>query len=183
MLSRILALLGEYHERYPLRAGMPREELKSRLGLSVRAFNQAVSRASRQGKLAETETLVALQSHRVELSPGQQQQVSRLLSAFDRSPYSPPTPSESEALVGPDVLAALIQQGRLVRVSDSVLLSASAYQEMTEAVIRHFEDNSRVTLAQVRDMFGTSRKYAQALLEHLDQKRVTKRVGDERLLL
>jgi selenocysteine-specific elongation factor len=53
---------------------------------------------------------------------------------------------------------------------------------MTQAVIHHLQREGSITLAQVRDMFSTSRKYAQALLEHLDDKRVTKRVGDERIL-
>jgi selenocysteine-specific elongation factor len=162
---------------------MPREELKSRLGLTVRAFNQAIARAVSLGELRETETSIALQTHRVEFSTAQREQVGRLMSAFQNNPFSPPTLAESETLVGDHVLAALVEQGRLVRLSSNVLLEASAYQQMTEGVVQHLQDNSRITLAQVRDMFGTSRKYAQALLEHLDERRVTKRVGDERLLL
>ena len=53
---------------------------------------------------------------------------------------------------------------------------------MVARVTQHLRDEGTVTLAQVRDMFGTSRKYAQGLLEHLDRERVTRRVGDERVL-
>lgn len=181
--ATLLSLLRGYHQRYPLRAGMPREELKSRLGLSARAFNQAITRAASRGAVVQTEKALSLSEHRVILSPAQQRQVDSLLRLFQRNPYSPPTAAESEAMTGSDVLAALIEQGKLVRVSDAVLFSSAAYQEMTRAIVAYLRRENRITLAQVRDMFATSRKYAQALLEHLDDQHVTKRVGDERILL
>jgi len=180
--DQIASHLREYHQRYPLRAGMPREELKSRLGLSPRAFSEAVSRATSQGTLMEAEALLSLADHRVVLTPDQQRRTGELLRAFQQNPYSPPTVAESEAMVGADVLAALIEQGKLVKVSDVVLFSAEAYEQMTRAVTDHLQHEGRITLAQVRDLFNTSRKYAQALLEHLDDQRVTRRVGDERVL-
>jgi selenocysteine-specific elongation factor len=182
LLQRIVELLQDYHKRYPLRGGMPREELKSRLGLSPRAFSEAIGKAATQGVLVETEAMLALAEHRVTLGHEQQRQVNKLLEAFAQSPYSPPSLAESEALVGAEVLAALIEQGQLIKVSDTVLFAAETYTKMTQAIISHLQREGSITLAQVRDMFSTSRKYAQALLEHLDDKRITKRVGDERIL-
>jgi selenocysteine-specific elongation factor len=180
--ERIAGLLGEYHTRYPLRAGMPREELKSRLGLSPRAFSEAVGRASAEGLVVEMESVLSLANHRVSFSREQQSQVDRLLAAFSQNPHSPPSLTECEAVVGSDVLAALIEQSVLVKVSDSVVFTDAAYKQMTQAITIHLQRDGSITLAQVRDMFSTSRKYAQALLEHLDDKRVTRRVGDERVL-
>lgn len=182
LLERMTALLREYHQRYPLRAGMPREELKSRLHVPARAFNEIVTKAARQGTLGETETVLFLSEHRVVFTPEQQCKINELLRVFQKNPYSPPSLAESEVLVGTEVLAALIEQGKLVKVSDTVLFSAEAYQTMIQAVVDHLKREGRITLAQVRDMFTTSRKYAQALLEHLDDKRITKRIGDERIL-
>lgn len=182
LVERITELLAEYHSRNPLRAGMPREELKSRLGLGVRVFNEAVGRATSEKVVTDTESTVALASHQVRFSNEQQRRIDRLLQVFAQNAYSPPSIGECEAQVGPDVLAALIQQGVLVKVSDTVLFSSGTYQEMTRAVIDHLQRDGSITLAQVRDMFSTSRKYAQALVEHLDDKRVTRRVGDERVL-
>ncbi len=183
LLATLVSLLRDYHERFPLRTGMPREELKSRLGLSARAFNQAVTRAASQGALVETETALALSEHRIILSAAQQRQVDSLLRMFHQNPYSPPTLAESESMVGSDVLSTLIDQGKLVKVSETVLFSSEAYQKMTRAIMDYLRRDNRITLAQVRDMFATSRKYAQALLEHLDDQHITKRVGDERILL
>lgn len=70
----------------------------------------------------------------------------------------------------------------MVKVSDGVVFSATAYNEMVDKVIAYAKERGKVTLAEVRDMLGTSRKYAQALLEYMDEKKLTRRVGDERVL-
>jgi selenocysteine-specific elongation factor len=66
-------------------------------------------------------------------------------------------------------------------VSESVVFVASAYDKMVERVLAHIKANGKITLAEVRDLFQTSRKYAQALIEYLDEKKITRRVGDERV--
>jgi len=81
-----------------------------------------------------------------------------------------------------DLLTYLEDQGRIVRVGDGVAFSAAAYQDMTGRIVSHLREHKTITLAQVRDMFGTSRKYAQALVEHMDGQHITRRTGDERAL-
>ncbi len=70
----------------------------------------------------------------------------------------------------------------MVKVADGVVFSASAYKEMVDKVMAYVKEHGKVTLAEVRDLFGTSRKYVLALMEHLDEQKVTRRVGDERVL-
>jgi selenocysteine-specific elongation factor len=70
----------------------------------------------------------------------------------------------------------------LVKLSDEVLFLPQTYAAMVERIKAHIQQNGSVTVAQVRDLFSTSRKYALALLEYLDAKGITKRVGDERVL-
>jgi selenocysteine-specific elongation factor len=67
-------------------------------------------------------------------------------------------------------------------VSDGVIFAGSAYQEMVRRIKAHIEQSGDITVGDVRDMFSTSRKYALAALEYLDQQRITRRVGDERVL-
>ena len=86
------------------------------------------------------------------------------------------------AITGADVLAALSEQGRVVRVSESVVFAASAYNEMVARIRAHLEQQGSITVAQVRDMFNASREYALGLMEHLDDIKLTRRVGDERVL-
>jgi len=187
LLEHVQSVLGTHHGEHPLRQGMDREELKSRLGrtvrgLSGRAFNAIVSRAVAEGQLAEWQTLVHLPDHTVSFTSQQQRQVDELLTLFRRQPYTTPSMTDCEARVGPDLLAALVEQGHLVKVSDDVLFLVETYEQMVQRVTDHIRREGDISVAQVRDMFGASRKYALALMEHLDERRVTKRVGDVRVL-
>ncbi len=181
--ARIRSLLEAYHAQYPLRPGMPREELKSRLNLEARLYADALQRAGAEGILESSEATVRLSGFRPRFTPEQERRVAALLARFAQSPYSPPSAPEAEAEVGPDVLAALVDQGRLVRLSDSVLLSEEAYRTMLDQVLERLRRGESVTVATVRDLFGSSRKYALAFLEYLDRQRITRRVGDERVLM
>ena len=92
-------------------------------------------------------------------------------------PYAPPT----ELIPEPDLLNLFIERKQVVKLSDGVVVSTKTYEEMVGKILAHLTRNGKITLAEVRDMFQTSRKYAQALLEHLDAEKVTRRVGDERV--
>jgi selenocysteine-specific elongation factor len=81
-----------------------------------------------------------------------------------------------------ELLAYLQDAGQVVSVGGGVTFAAGAYQEMTDRVTSHLRRERTITLAQTRDLFATTRKYAQALLEHLDRTHVTERVGDMRVL-
>lgn len=182
LLERIREALAQYHRQYPLRQGMPREELKSRLGLSSRTFQEAVDRAAREGEIRTSEAVVWLATHEVRFTPAQEEAVERLLREFRAQPYTPPSWFQAAAAVGEDVLNALVAQGRLVRVSDEVLFLRETYEEMVARVVAYIQEHGSITVAQVRDLFNASRKYALALMEHLDERRITRRVGDERVL-
>jgi selenocysteine-specific elongation factor len=138
--------------------------------------------ASKEGWLAETASTVRLASHEAVFTPKQQQAVDYLLFTFRQSPYTTPSVTQCLEMVGDDVLGALIEQGTLVRLGEDVIFLAETYEEMRDRVVAHLETHERVTVAQVRDMLDTSRKYALALVGYLDEQRITRRVGDERVL-
>jgi selenocysteine-specific elongation factor len=175
-------VLGGYHQQYPLRRGMSREELKSRSRLASRLFNEVVGLAAREGKLIEEETTIRLPQHEVKFGPAEQRKVDALLAEFRRNPYTTPSVTDCEAQIGTEVLNSLIEQGRLSKVSEDVIFLTETYEEMVDRIVARIEREGSITVAQVRDMFGASRKYALGLMEHLDERRVTKRVGDERVL-
>ena len=182
LVERLSRELSTYHQRFPLRAGMGREALRSGLRLEAKVFNAALVRAVAEGLIVDEGATVRLPSHAVRLNPEQQQQVDILLARFHRQPYTTPSVKESVAAVGEEVLGVLVARGDLVQVSPEVLFLPKTYEEMVARIRAHIKQEESITLAQTRDMLGTSRKYAQGLLEHLDEVGVTKRVGDERVL-
>lgn len=180
LLETIRATLTSYHTRWPLRTGMPREELRARLGLSARVFERVVPRAIAAGALAATDSSARLPDWSPRLTDAQRRQVETLLRAFRREPFTPPTRAEWEPL-GAELIGYLIDSGQLVRVAPDVLFDAAAYHKLVEWTERILETRGEVTVAALRDHFGTSRKYALALLEHLDERKITRRVGDVRV--
>ena len=177
LADKAVVVLTDYHKKFPTRSGMPKVELSSRLKLG-NYITAALGNFVSQGILVEEGGHLRLPSHKVQLTPAQQAKIDAFLKSLTRNPYAPP----GELIPEPDLLNMLIEQGKVVKVSDNVAFSPSAYNEMVGKITAQIKDKGKISLGEVRDMFGTSRKYAQALLEYLDRKKVTKRVGDDRVL-
>jgi selenocysteine-specific elongation factor len=180
LTARVLRDVNDYHRRFPLRPGIPKEELKNRLGLSLKLFNAALAEWTGGGLLADRGAFVADARFEIQLGPELQRKLDSALDAMRQKPFSPP--SESELGLSSEELAVLLSQGQLTRVSESVVFDSAAYRQMLEGTIEHLGQQGKITLAEFRDLFDTSRKYAQAFLEHLDERKVTRRTGDERVL-
>jgi selenocysteine-specific elongation factor len=90
--------------------------------------------------------------------------------------------AESLAQTDAETISALVYQDDLVRLSEDVLFLRTVYEEMVERIIAHIKEHGSITVAQVRDLFNTSRKYALAIMEHMDEQKITRRVADERVL-
>jgi len=175
--EKITAMLQDYHRKFPLRPGMARVELTSRLKMGDFAAVM-LRRLSAEGAVTEEGTAVHLPEHHIELTPAQQEKIDAFLSALQANPYSPP----AETIPEPELLNLLVMQQKVIKISEQIVFSAAAYEEMVGKITGHIRTRGKVSLAEVRDMFQTSRKYAQALLEYLDGKRITRRTGDERIL-
>ncbi|MGD0114647.1 MAG: selenocysteine-specific translation elongation factor [Dehalococcoidia bacterium] len=170
--------ISQYYKDHPLRLTMPKEELRSRLGLQSRVFNAAVKRWQEAGRLTEATAGMGLPGHEVQLSAAQQAKSEAFLRDLQANPFGP----KSDAWPDEELLAYLVEKRQVVALAEGVAFSMPAYREMVERVVTHLRQHGKLTLAEARDMFATSRKYVQALLEHLDAEKVTQRVGEERVL-
>ena len=101
---------------------------------------------------------------------------------FELNPYSAPSIKECQSEVGEEIVNALIELKELVTVSSDVIFRKNDYDEMVKKLCTVIQQKGQITLAEVRDLFNTTRKYAQALLEHLDSAGITIREGDFRKL-
>jgi selenocysteine-specific elongation factor len=180
--EKILQTVESYHRNYPLRRGIPREELKSRLKLSARAFNSLITNYLSQNILKDRDNYLAQPEHEIRFDEGQQARVESLMRKFEQNLNSPPSVKECQAEVGEEILNALIELNELIAVSPEVIFRKRDYDLAVARIKLTLEENEKVSLAEVRDLFNTSRKYAQALLEHLDALGITVRDGDFRKL-
>jgi len=176
--SKVVSALQLYHTQYPLRQGVPAQEIRSRLGLSQPVYQRALARLVEQQAVVDERQSLRLPDHEITLTSKMEEEASAYLKALQKEPYSPPTDQK----VGSELLGVLIDQGKVVRVTDGVIFDAAAYREMTERIIRHLKDQGNITVAEARTMFDTSRKYILPLLEYMDQQQITRRTVDERVL-
>ena len=176
--SKVASALQLYHTQYPLRHGVPAQEIRSRLNLSQPVYQRALARLVEEQIVVDERQSLRLPDHEITLTPKMEGEASVYLNSLQKDPYSPP----SDQRVSPELLGVLIDQGKVVRVTDGVIFDASAYREMTERIVQHLKDQGNITVAEARTMFNTSRKYILPLLEHMDQQQITRRTGDERVL-
>ena len=170
--------LQTYHNQYPLRKGAPPQQLRSRLNLPQPVYVRAAVRLADEGIAIEDGGLIRAPDHAIELSDKQQADVANYLESLAAEPWSPPT----DRPVDPELLSYLQDRGDVIKVNDSVVFTTAAYEDMAGRIVQHLQTNGSVTVADARTIFGTSRKYVLPLLEYLDQQRITRRVGDERVL-
>ncbi len=191
-------IVGDYHRQNPLRGGLAKEEWRARLGLSpkmapllfavlqaeghVEAVANIAVPTSFTGTSSSAGGLICLPGFTPRFSEKQQQQVEQLLQRFRENPFTPPGRAEAEASVGAEVVLALIEQGRLVKLGDGILFLRETYDEAVNRLVAYLRLHTKMTAAEARDVLGATRKYILPLLEHMDALRITRRVGDERLL-
>ena len=180
--GRVENTLDTYHKQFSLRRGIPREELKSRLKLTPRIFNAVIKKLVESNTLKDARGAVSRLGHEIKFDTSQQVKVQEMMRKFAKSPYATPSVKECQAEVGEEIVSALIEMGELVAVSPDVIFRKQDYDGMVEKIKIAIQQKERITLGEVRDMLDTTRKYVQALLEHLDAIGVTMRDGDARKL-
>jgi selenocysteine-specific elongation factor len=180
--GKILQTLETYHAQFPLRRGIPREELKSKLKLTPRIFNVIINRLITEHSITDYSVWLAKPEHEIKFKGADQVKVKELIRKFEQNPFSTPSVKECQNEVGEEIVNALIELGELVTVSQEVIFRKKDYDFLVEKVRAAIEANGEITLAEARDTLGTTRKYAQALLEHLDAIGITIRAGDARKL-
>ncbi|MBK8781227.1 MAG: selenocysteine-specific translation elongation factor [Anaerolineales bacterium] len=180
--GRAETILNTFHKQYPLRRGIPREELKSRLKVTPRIFNALVNKLIADHSVVDHSLRVANAGHEILFNAADQAKVQELMRKFTKSPYATPSVKECQTEVGEEIVNALIEMGKLVAVSQEVIFRKEDYDTMVEKIKTAIEQKGQITLGEVRDMLDTTRKYIQALLEHLDSIGVTMRAGDARKL-
>lgn len=180
--GKILQTIETHHKQFPLRRGIPREELKSKLKLAPRIFNVIINKLITDRSITDHSVWLAKPNHEIKFTGTEQLKVKDLMRKFDQNPYVTPSVKECQSEVGDEIVNALIELGELATVSQDVIFRKKDYDALVAKVRSTIEANGEITLAEARDTLGTTRKYAQALLEHLDTIGVTLRAGDARRL-
>ncbi|MDR3567880.1 MAG: selenocysteine-specific translation elongation factor [Syntrophobacteraceae bacterium] len=190
MKSSVTEILSDYHGRFPLKAGMAKEEIPALLARPVdpRLFNFVLRHLAEAGKIGLEMEWVRLSTHKVALSKDEETIQEKIEKAFRDAGLQPPffrdvesslpgTPKQRQ-----EVLQWLITKGVLVKTKEEIYFHASAMAKLQERLVAWLKEHGEITTPQFKEMTGASRKYTIPLIEYFDGQKVTIRIGDIRKL-
>jgi selenocysteine-specific elongation factor len=180
--NQLLDSLSQFHQQNSLRLGMSREELRSRLKVKPAVFQALIEQDAAAERITEAGPLVHLSHHAINFTPQQQAAIDRTLADFAAAGVNSPPLNEVKDSLGDNDFYALLDLGQFVQVGGTVLYTPATYEAIIDKIKTYLEENGRINAAQLRDLLDTSRKYAINLLEHLDQRKITRRINDDREL-
>ncbi len=184
-----LVALKKFHDANPLVAGMSKEEMRERANLGPEVFYSVLGKLTEEKKLEVTGELVHLSGRGVVMKDEEAESKKIIEQAFASAGLKVPSLKEVLASLKVDKLRAqkivtlLLRDKVLIKISEELVFHQSALTDLRHKIATLKATAPKIDVARFKDMTGVSRKYAIPLLEYLDRERVTRRVGDERLIL
>lgn len=182
---RIKKILDDFHKKNPLSHGMPKEELRENLKVGQELWNSLI--ISMHDVTVDKDTVRLKEFNIASASAGRVSE--DILRRLEKAGFQPPAKDELAQALSmqqkeiSDVLKLMAKEGTLVRINDSMYIASSVHKEMISLLRAFYSKKQEMTVAEFRDILGTTRKYALPFLEYLDSNKITLRVGDVRKLL
>ncbi len=170
--------LAAHHKSFPLRRGASREDLRSRLRAQPENFPDILVLMQTEGVLVDEGATVRLPDHSPALSVPQRAVADTFVAKLRAKQNNPPT----DLTIDPELLGFLADSGEVVPIGEGIVYEAEVYRNITDQVVSHIRENGQITVAETRDLLGSSRKYVLPLLQSMDARRLTRRIGDDRVL-
>lgn len=188
--KNLLASLEAYHRQFPLKPGMSKEELKSKLPADIgqRLYHLLLAELVRQKDIVEESNIIRKADHSISLAADQTEIRNTIEQTYLRSGLTPPyfkefcKTNEFDSAKARDVLQLLIEEGRIIKVKDDLFFHAEAIARLRQQLVSFLNEHGEIATPQFKELTGASRKYVIPLLEYFDSKNVTIRIGDIRKL-
>ena len=177
----ISKFLNDFHQANRLKKGVNFHMIQNHLKIEKRLAQAIIHSLISEGFICEEEKYLRMPDFAVCLTKAQEKMVDEIVGQFLESGYQTPSVKEMIALAGNDLFDFLIESGRLIMITQSVLFLPQQIKVVEQATLKLLDQKQRITVADFRDHFNTSRKYAVALLEYLDEQKITIRKDDFRI--
>jgi selenocysteine-specific elongation factor len=187
--TNVLQALNKFHSANPLVAGMSKEELRDRVNLGPEVFYSVLGKLTEEKKLEAAGELIHLAGRGVVMKDEEAESKKIIEQAFASAGLK--VPSLKEVLAGlkvdkiraQKIVTLLLRDKVLIKISEELVFHQSALMDLRHKIAALKTNVPKIDVAHFKEMTGVSRKYAIPLLEYLDREKVTRRVGDERLIL
>jgi selenocysteine-specific elongation factor len=186
--DEILKTITQYHKDFPLKAGLLKEELRSKStgARNPKLFNYLLNHLSRENIIAQEKEAVRLKDHQVTLAQDQEKTRRKLEERYLKSGLQPPyfkeLNDEFPGNVGHEVLEVMVKDGVLLKIKEDLFFHRKAIEELEGRLVNFLKEHGTITTPQFKEMTGTSRKYTIPIIEYFDRAQLTVRVGDSRVL-
>jgi len=189
LAEALVGAVSKFHAANRLAPGISKEALEEQAGVSKAGFKAGLAFGIEHNQLALTADVVHLPGRRVVMKDDEAESRRVIDETFSSAGLRVPALKDVLATLKIDKLRAqkivtlLLREGVLIKISDDLVFHASALQALRAQLVAERQKSPRIDIARFKDLAAVSRKYAIPLLEYLDRERVTKRVGDERVIL
>jgi selenocysteine-specific elongation factor len=174
--TRVIENVESFHRDHPLQPGMPLTLLGERVQLARPVLEALLSTTP---ALKVDGAVVRRADFEIVLDPDRERRVEAYLQSLLSSSFQPPTPDEVG--IEPELTRALTHLGAVVEIGDGIVFMPEQIAAAREVLEASLAESDSISLAEYRDRLGTTRRYAQALLEYFDRQRITRRIGDRRV--
>ncbi|MDH3783056.1 MAG: SelB C-terminal domain-containing protein, partial [Desulfobulbaceae bacterium] len=191
LVEKLRAALTSYHQKNPLKAGLPKEELRSLLHsrLDQRLLQFLLNDLQKKGEIVQDQALISLSGHKVSLKEDEKILRRELEAFYKQADLAPPTIKEVMANFGKypqhllkEVLAIMVRDDVLSKVSEDLYFYKPAMDNLKEKLVAILIKDEEIDTPAFKELTGLSRKFSIPLLEYFDKTKVTIRVGDKRIL-
>jgi selenocysteine-specific elongation factor len=188
--KKTLDLIKQFHKDNPLKAGLDKEELKGmlRMRINLKVLNMAIDGLVKKKQLEAEGSKLKVPGFKAAGGKINDEVKNRIVEAIKKGGTQPPVREELPALFNisdkdaKDLLKLLADEGRTVRITDSLHLDKNVVEAIRADLRKNLEEKKEITMAEFRDLARTSRKFAVPLMEYFDSQKLTQRVGDKRVL-
>jgi len=188
--TKVMDLVKQYHKDNPLKPGLDKEELKGmlRVRVSAKVLNLTTDGLIKRKQIDADGSKLRLPGFKAASGAVSDELKNKIVEAIVKGGTQPPIREELPALFGitekdaKDLLKLLADQGRIVRINDSLYLDNTIVETIKSDLRKYLEEKKELTMAEFRDLAKTSRKFAVPLMEYFDSQKLTQRVGDKRVL-
>jgi selenocysteine-specific elongation factor len=184
-----LVQLNEFHQRYPMKSGLAKEELRTKIPMEVdvKLFQILVNELIQSKEVILERDKLRLPGHQIS-SIDEKGLVKKVEETILKAGLQPPSPkelseqwSEEEEKVQA-IFEHLVHEGRLVKIRSGIYFHQVTFENLKEELVAYLKRNKEITTPQFKEITGASRKYTIPLIEYFDQIKLTLRLGDKRVL-
>jgi selenocysteine-specific elongation factor len=188
--KKVQDLINRFHKDNPLKPGLDKEELKGmlKMRLSAKVLNMGIEGLLKKKQLEADGQKLKVPGFKAARGAVNDEVKNRIVLAIKKGGTQPPIREELPALFSisdkdaKDLLKLLADEGRTVRINDSLHLDKDIVEAIRAELRKYLEKKKEITMAEFRDLAKTSRKFAVPLMEYFDSQKLTQRVGDKRML-